>query len=175
MTGFCSQEQATVCTHARRIGPEGFRRAACLLRNRFSLPKTRLSCKSLPAPVSEPHRSTVTCNRPKGISLVSGQYLMRCSPFLVVYPACFVKAFFCTSALCNIWPASSSDDYMPLPGSIIMCRDRMWAKIGIRAARSGAPITSSALVVRTLDLALPPPSFPLPVNRWSLPPALIAQ
>ena len=87
---------------------------------------------------------------------------MRCSPFLVVYPACFVKAFFCTSALCNIWPASSSDDYMPLPGSIIMCRDRMWAKIGIRAARSGAPITSSALVVGTLDLALPPPSLPCP-------------
>ena len=86
--------------HARtaRIGPEGFRRAACLLRNRFSLPKTRLSCKSLPAPVSEPHRSTVTCNRPKGISLVSGQYLMRCSPFWVVSPACFVEAFFCTSA-----------------------------------------------------------------------------
>ena len=82
--------------HARtaRIGPEGFRRAACLLRNRFSLPKTRLSCKSLPAPVSEPHRSTVTCNRPKGISLVSGQYLMRCSPFWVVYHVCFVEAFF---------------------------------------------------------------------------------
>ena len=57
---------------------------------------------------------------------------------------------------------ASADDYMPLPGSIIMCRDRMWAKIGIRAVRSGAPITGSALVVGTLDLALPPPSLPCP-------------